>query len=434
MTLSLRNRFVADGVYTFGIRIVNMMIAAGLGILTARALGPNGRGIYALPMIDAAFVTATYAGISSATSYFLLRKEAGRAVLPAAFLTSAGFVVLGAVAALLIAAATGHAWSGIPAMLALPGPAALMLAYGYAVGTHRVRINTTLALFNTCLLLVVMVSAFFIAGRNPSSAILAWVVATDLLGAAVVVWILVDARTRLAPGTISTREFAAYSARTGLVSLVSLLNYRADVYVVAILTDTATLGLYTLAVTAAETLLTATQVTSTVTSPMVGSLDTSAAADLTARAVRHNVVVALACCAGLAVLAPIVVHLLYGAAFVPMVPALRVLLIGVFALSLGSPMASFFTLHLGKPEVPLVLGASSAVICVGVSIWLVPKMGLTGAALGSTVAYVLSQAAAIGYFCVISGIRPGVMLLPRRSDFVSYGEIAMGFARRLRRT
>lgn len=414
-------------------RIVNMAFAAGLGILTARVLGPHGRGIFALPMIDAAFVTATFAGISSATSYFILRKKAGRAVLRPATLTAIGFVLVGALAAAIVAYATGHPWSAIPAMLSLPGPAALMFAYGYAIGTHRVRINTSLALANTCLLLICIAAAFLIAGGNPSSAIFGWVLSVDLLGAGIVAWVIVDAK-RLEPGTMRSRDFAFYAMRTGLVSLVSLLNYRADVYVVAILTDPATLGLYTLAVTAAETLLTATQVTSMVTSPHVGSLNTAAAAELTARSVRHNVIVAFFCCAALAVLAPFIVHVLYGSAFLPMVPALRILLIGTFALSLGSPMANFFTLHLGKPEVALILGSGSAALCIVVSVWLVPKLGLSGAAAGSTIAYVLSQGAAIAYFNGISGIKASTVLVPRGSDFVAYAEIVTSYARRLRRT
>jgi len=431
--LSLRKRLVADGLFTFALRIVNMAASAGLGILTARVLGPHGRGIYALPMVDAALVSAGFSGLSLATSYFMLRRNAGRGVLRATFIAMIVFVLGGALATVAIAALTRNLWSCVPAMLSLPGPAALTVAYGYAVGTHRVRINTSLALVSTVMLALFMVTAFAVAGGTPTTSITAWVISSNVLAVAILVWIYRDSR-RLASEVVRVTEYITYALRTGAVNIVALLNYRADVYIVAIFGGPTLLGMYTLAVAAAETLLTATQVTAVVTSPLVGSMDRAAAAELTARCVRHNVIVASICCGALSIAAPFVVHLLYGKAFLPMVPALRVLLFGVFALSLGSPMSTFFTLRLGKPEISLILASISAVICIVVSILLVPRIGLIGAAIGSTLAYVLGQAAAIAYFGSISGISAGRMLIPQFRDLVVYAEIVAGLTRRLRRT
>jgi O-antigen/teichoic acid export membrane protein len=431
--LSLRKRLVADGLYTFTLRIVNMAASAALGILTARVLGPHGRGIYALPMVDTALVSASYSGLSLATSYFMLRRNAGRGVVRVSLLAMILFIVVGAMASVVVAALTHNLWSCVPAMLALPGPAALTVVYGYAVGTHRVRINTSLALVSTVLMALFMVAAFAIAGGTPATSITAWVVSSDVLAVAILIWMFRDSR-KLAYEGVRLREYVTYALRTGAVNVVALLNYRADVYIVAIFGGPTLLGMYTLAVAAAETLLTATQVTSVVTSPLVGSMDQEAAAELTARCVRHNVIVASVCCGALSIAAPFVVHLLYGAAFLPMVPALRVLLLGVFALSLGSPMSTFFTLRLGKPEVSLILASISATICIVVSVLLVPRMGLIGAAIGSTLAYILGQSAAIAYFGMISGISASRMLIPRFRDLVVYGEILIGLTRRLRRT
>jgi O-antigen/teichoic acid export membrane protein len=225
---------------------------------------------------------------------------------------------------------------------------------------------------------------------------------------------------RLPAGAMSIASYARYTLRSGLVGLVTLLNYRADVYLVAVLGTPTMLGMYTLAVSAAETLLTTTQVTAVVTAPHVGGLEERAAAALAARAVRHNVLVSGVCCVGLAILAPFAVQLLYGPAFTPVVPALRVLLIGVFALSLGSPMATYFTIRLGRPEVPLILASSSALICIVACVVLIPRIGLVGAALASTIAYIAGQSAAIAWFASVAGVGVGAMLVPRRSDLLAY--------------
>ncbi|HTZ54551.1 MAG TPA: polysaccharide biosynthesis C-terminal domain-containing protein [Candidatus Acidoferrum sp.] len=429
--MALRDRLFSDGLYAFAARILSMFLAAGLGVLTARVLGSQGRGIYVTPMVDAAIVSAGFSGLGSATSYFLLRRGAGRAVARTALLTGALFVVAGACGAAIFASIGGTMWAAPAAMISLSGPAALMIATGYALGTHRVRSSAMLGWANTGTTLLVMIVVFFVVGmHNATGAIIGWLVATNLTAACVVTWIVLDAR-RLPPGNAPLGEFVRYAARSGLVGLVTLLNYRADVYIVAVLGTPAMLGMYTLAVSAAETLLTTTQVTAMITAPHVGSLADRPAAELAARSVRHNVLISGMCCAGLALIAPFAVHLLYGPAFLPVVPPMRVLLIGVFALSLGGPMSSYFTIRLGRPEVPLVLASLSALVCIVASFILIPRLGLIGAALASTVAYVGGQTAAITWFALVARIDVRTMLIPRRSDVVAYFHVASAlFARK----
>jgi O-antigen/teichoic acid export membrane protein len=429
--MALRDRLFTDGLYTFAARIGSMLLAAALGVLTARVLGTHGRGVYVTPMVSAGIVAAGFTGLSSATSHFLLRRKAGRAIARTALLAGALFVLVAAAGATVLAF-VGHAmWAAPAAVLSLCGPAALMIATGYAIGTHRVRASAALGWINTGAMLLVMIVVFAFGMRTAGGAITGWLIATNLTAAGVLTWMILDAR-RLPSGSISIGAFARYAARSGLVGLVTLLNYRADVYIVAVLGTPAMLGMYTLAVSAAETLLSTTQVTAIVTAPHVGSLAERPAAELAARAVRHNVLISSVCCVGLALIAPLAVRLLYGAAFLPVVPAMRVLLIGVFALSLGSPMATYFTIRLGRPEVPLVLVSVSALICIVVSIVLVPRIGLIGAALASTVAYVAGQTAAIIWFAIVARIDVRTMLVPRRSDFVAYFDVASAlFSRKL---
>lgn len=429
--MALRHKLFADGLYTIVFRIANMILAASLGILTARVLGSHGRGIYAMPMVNAGIVTAGFGGLSSAMSYFLLRREAGRAVLRAAAISTAVFLVVGALTTALLAFLSHATWAILPAVLYLPGPAAAMLVTGYATGTHRIRITTSLGVMSNVLLLTLMVLGFLFAGHVPSTAIAMWVIGPNLLAVGSVTWMILDSR-RLPGGSASAWEYLRYAARSGAVALVSLLNYRADIYLVAVLGTPAMLGMYTLAVSAAETLLTVTQVTAVVTSPYIGSLADRAAAELAARSVRHNVLVSSIACGLLAIVAPIAVRVLYGEAFVPVVPALRVLLVGVFALSLGSPMSNYFTIRLGRPEVPLTLASISACVCIVMTYILLPRIGLIGAALGSTVAYFTGQSAAIAYFRYVSGISARTMLVPRPSDFKSYIEVASALLRRKR--
>jgi O-antigen/teichoic acid export membrane protein len=114
------------------------------------------------------------------------------------------------------------------------------------------------------------------------------------------------------------------------------------------------------------------------------------------------------------------IRLLYGAAFLPTVGALQILLFGVFAIALSSPISSYFTLKLGKPEIPLTLAGASATICIATSLALVPSMSIYGAAIGSSAAYIVAQSAAIWYFTRTSSVNVRSVLLPTREDFELY--------------
>jgi O-antigen/teichoic acid export membrane protein len=431
--MSLRNKLFLDGLYTFVFRLVNVALSALLGIVTARALGPGGRGLYAMPMVDAALVSAAYAGLNTATSYFMLRRRAGRGVIAPALITVALFVALGVPASVVLARLEGAPWAALPAILSLPGTALLFVVYGYQMGINRVRMNTTYALLSTGLLFALVVVAFFTVGRQASAAIAAWVTAGNLFALAALAWMLRDARRLQTSERVPVREYASYALRIGGVSLISLLNYRADVYIVAVFAGPKVLGIYTLAVAAAEMVLQATQVTAIVSLPHIAGLESiQAAAALAARCVRNNVLISLITCAVLWVAAPPAVRLLYGPAFLPMIPAFRVLLIGVFVFSLGSPMSTYFTSRLGKPQISLGLAAISAIICIVVSVSSVPRFGMLGAAMGSTLGYIVGQGAAITAFVHMTRVSPAGMLVPRWSDVTAYIDASTSLIRRIR--
>lgn len=409
-----------DGLFTFGFRILNVVCAAALGILTARMLGPTGKGLYTLPMVQAAIVVSLFAGLNSATSYFLLNRNSGRSVLVPALVTALLFFAGASAGVLIIAAIGSQWWAALPAILSLPSYIAINFCTGYVIGVKRVRYATSITMATTVVTLVLMAIGMFLVAKSASVAIVVWIVANSAVGAAALLVVFIHSR-RLSRGTpVPVRTYAAFAAKVGAVALVSLLNYRADLYIVALLLKPAYLGMYAVAVSAAESLLIPTQVAALVTSPHVGSFEEPAASRLTARCVRNNLLIALAVCGVLFVCAPYLVRVLYGTAFTPAIPALQILLVGVVALSLGAPLSNYFTLKLGKPEVPMTLAAASAVICIVIAYTTVPHFGLEGAALGSSLAYILGQAGGIVVFKRETGVGLREMLVPTLADAAIY--------------
>lgn len=417
-----------DGVYTLFGRILKTVFAVALSVLVSRALGPHDRGLYALPAVYTGLVLAVFAGISYAVSYFMLNAKVGRGILRPALLTGAIFTAVGAIPVIAMAELGRNAWACVPSLVLLPATVPAMMILGYSLGTKRIRWNTTYQLLSTVALLIGIGIALGLFPHTAAVAVTAFVVVTALVGAACLVIVLYDARA-LPARTVRLGQFMLFALRVGLVNLVSLLNYRADLYIVALLTTPSVLGEYAVAVSAAEALLIVTQVPGIVTSPHVGSMVREEAVLLTAKCVRATFLLSLAVCVACFALAPYGVWLLYGSAYLPLVPALRVLLISVIFLSLNMCFWNYFNLKIGKPEIPLISNAVAALLCIVASWFLVQRFGMIGAATATALAYLLGQSVSIAFFLRSTDLPLAAVLIPTRSDLRDYTRMGKAFVR-----
>jgi O-antigen/teichoic acid export membrane protein len=413
-----------DGLFTFGMRLTNVALSAVLTILTARALGPGGRGLYALPGIEAALVSSIFGGLGGATSYFLLNRKRGAAFMRTMFACAALWIVVAALA--LIPLSIFHArWTLLPAMAVLPGMAFLNISTGYALGVKNVRNSSTLAALPTLLTIGSVGIALFLVSRTPGVAVTAWVASTTLAGVLALSYTIADARKRLTGGDpVGFGEYARFCLKVSSVYVVTLLNYRADLYVVAMMLTPAALGMYGIVVTVAETLLLPTQAAAFVASPHIASMEIHSSRLLTARCVRNNLLLAATLCILLFVFGRPLLEVLYGKAFLPAAPAFDILLLGVLALAIGSPVSNYFTLRLGKPQISIYLGALSAGVCLGTSLSLIHHWGMSGAAVGSTAGYVIGQFAGLIYFRHESRLSWRQIFVPTGVDLQAYASFA----------
>lgn len=418
--MQFRTKVLYDGLYTFVVQAAYVAVAFAVGLLTARLLGPTGKGIYALPVVQAGLISAVFGGLTSTTSYYLLNERAGRSAIRALTLTTVILVAAGSLAVLAVAFA-GHAlWAAPAAIASLPATATIAAVRGYVTGVKRVRYVASMSLVLALVTLVLSAGGLFLIQRSPFVAIVAWVASTTVVGAIAWIAMLIHSRT-LEPGRpVDLRRFLKLTLKGGATALVSLLNYRADLYIVAIMLSTRDLGLYSVATSAPQALLFPAQVAATVTSPHIGGLDRRAAAALAARCSRHSMLISLVICAVVFIFAPDIIGFFYGAAFLPMIPALRILLVGIVALALAGPISSYYTLKLAKPEVPLALAGISAAICICGTLVLIAPLGITGAACASSGAYIIAQILALFYFRRSTGVGFRALLVPTSLDLRLY--------------
>lgn len=195
-----------------------------------------------------------------------------------------------------------------------------------------------------------------------------------------------------------------FVATIGLTNLVSLLNYRASLFLVEHFHGLAAVGTYSVAVTVAELLwLLSSSVTVSAYS-RIGHPDRAVAAAMTVRAVRINVVATLLAAPLLLALAWWALPWAMGPVYAESVWPLAALLPGVAAYAAASSLSAFYTNHLGKPHLSGGIAALSLAISFGAGWLMVPTMGALGAGLASTLGYTVAILAAYGVFLRHAGL------------------------------
>ncbi|MGC4062486.1 MAG: teichoic acid transporter [Aquabacterium sp.] len=264
--------------------------------------------------------------------------------------------------------------------------------------------------------------------RNASMVLLvltAWVSGKSLVAVATAFYALRDAERRDEAHALRLTAFHApqpswfsqwpFVATIGVVNVVGLLNYRASLFLVERFLGLSTVGIYSVAVTAAELLwLLSSSVTVSVYG-RIGHPDKQIAASMTVQAVRINVLSTLLAAPVLLALAwwglPWVMGPAYQASLLP----LAALLPGVAAYAAASSLSAFYTNHLGRPQLSGAIAGMSLSISFGLGWVLVPLWGAVGAGVASSLGYVLAIVAAYGVFLKHAGLPVSALWQPALS-------------------
>jgi O-antigen/teichoic acid export membrane protein len=216
--------------------------------------------------------------------------------------------------------------------------------------------------------------------------------------------------TSSTPAQSAGAAFGRVGAATTALAVVGYLNLTVDVYVVAALRTTAELGIYALAIAAAETLWHASRALLWPALGPIAGLDRAEAMALAARVCRHAMALvgAIALVAWFA--APVAIRLVYGEAFAPAGDLVRLVLPGVVAMAGEAALGSYILLALGRPRPLLVVHLVSTLACAAICVAGLPRFGLAAAAFGTSLTY-CAAFVAVAVLAVRSGLPVRMLVL-----------------------
>ncbi|MBC8043109.1 MAG: polysaccharide biosynthesis C-terminal domain-containing protein [Rhizobacter sp.] len=195
------------------------------------------------------------------------------------------------------------------------------------------------------------------------------------------------------------------SAAIYLGTVVYMLNLRLDTYFVSYYGGKSDLGIYSIAIRVAESIWLVSQSMGGALLPAVVSGNPTAAS-VTAKLAMLAFVVSLVLAVSAAVLGQFAIVFLFSERFAAAALPMLYLLPGAVCLSLTN-VFSIYIVGRGYSWWHTANLAAALVVTIGLDLWLIPALGIRGAAVASSVAYTLTAVVSTVTFFKLSAFSPG---------------------------
>lgn len=404
---------------TFWLQVSGTLLGrvAGLGlsllgaVITARALGPDGRGVFAVMVtIGTIGVQFGHLGVPAANTFFVAsdRRQLPQLVganLAGAFGVGAaiagGFIVFVQIfpefAPLnsLSLLAWGAVW--------IPFGIWLMNMQNLLLGLERIREYNWVQIFHRSLTVAAIAVLWALGYAGTLSFYLAnlLVLLTSAALLTSIVFRSGSAKVAL-PSLRFLGEVGRYGFRAYLAALFSYLVLHFDLLMVAGMLGDAEAGLYSIAARMADMLYMIPVALGTILFSTVSRMR-HGQWQFTRRVlvVFGAGILPLFGLAG--IFAEPAIDLLFGSEFLPAVPVFLFLLPGIYMLSLNTILMNYFA-GTGMPIIAVVSPAIAAAVNVAANAWALPRWGIPAAGLTSTLSYTVMLLSSLAYLRY-SGLR-----------------------------
>lgn len=405
--------------------VLILVLNVGTGIITARALGPDGRGELAAMVLWPQFLAyALTLGIPTALLYNLKRRpsEERAGLFSVALVAGTGAGLVATLAGILL----------IPLWLTNYSEEVVRLAQGLMplspilllvlICTHALQAREEFGRYNLVRYLhpamtLLALAALALWGHlTPFTATLSYV----LPAVPVFLWLTVHLWRVYGPAWkgLSWPAFGrmrSYGLRSYGVELLGPTSSQLDRVLVVGLLDPALAGLYVVAYSLSRALVAFQTAVVAVLFTRAAGRPAQEVVEVSGRAARVATSAAALSAATLAVLGPWLLGLVYGQGFVDAVPVFRLLLLEVVLGGAAWVLAQTYMV-LDRPGVVSAIQTVGVGLSVVLMLVLAPVYGLEGAGIALLAATAVRLTLVVASFPLLLGVRPPGFL-PRPDDF-----------------
>jgi len=380
---------------TYGARLLGVALAFATAIVIARELGPTGRGLYAVAVtVGAIGVQFSNLGLHASNIYHVAKD---RTLLPA---------LIGNTLAVVVVACVATALSGLGlilwpklapiqgtllllALASVPVGLACLLTQGLLLGVNEVRAYNKIELGGKVLGLA-LICILAMAHRGTAELFFGITLSCVLLS---FLWVLLRLRRvstePLVPSLAIFRQSIGIGIKAYMILFFNFLLLRVDLLMVKYMLGATEAGYYSISQTLAENTAMFPVIVGLLLFP---KLSATKEKEEKLRLANKAVLVTAALMLPAVVIATFaaapIIPLAFGRDFLPAVSPFAWLMPGTYFLGIETVMVQLLNSE-GYPRIVVVAWIVSTVFNVALNFWAIPRFGINGASVVSSVCYFL---------------------------------------------
>ena len=432
----VRRRFAVQIGWTLAVRLLMTANSVVAGIIVARWLGAEGLGQLGVINVSVAMVVQLgSAGLPSANTYFIAKDKSHVfkvAVNSLLFTLLVGFALAFGLTSM---ARLRPQWFGFIspelikiAAISIPFQLITLIGLNIFLAVGDVRRFNLLDLSGQAFVLINALIALIVFHSGLATLVTLNTAAAVVVGVLIVILVGIyggKVKNELSEWRLDFRllgRMIRYGLKFHISILAGAVMFRADLLVVNHFRGAAEAGIYSVATQVGMMLMLLPGVIATLLFPRV-TAEQDARGETTCRVTRHTALVMLLICLAAAPLS-LTLPKLYGPAFSDVPFQLLILLPGVYLIGLQSVLVQHFN-AMGLP--PAIPGLWLAALAINLLLvfTLVPRLGARGAAVASTLSYLLVFSLVLFYFRRTTGQNLSTILILRArevSELISLGK------------
>lgn len=433
--------FAKNAIITFLTRVATAISTIIITVIMARTLGPNGQGIYSVAVLFPSLLLIFLSfGMNSAVVYFLGKDEyPRRQVLGTSIIFNFLISILAVLVGIFVIFFLGDKFFPdieriylILSLFLVPLLLFFNLGCQFLLGIQKFEKYNIISFSQSGLFLIF--GAIFLSimrfGVTVTilSQILSYVIAIIFLAFIVINETKgIDFKINLS----YLKSSLIYGLKTHLAGIFDFLHSRIDLFLINFFINPFSAGIYFASVRLAEGVWLFSISTGTILLPKVASeKDPQKLKDFTPLVCRNILVLSLILIITLFIISGWLIAFLYSEAFLDAVEPFRILLIGILAITGWHILANDLSAR-GKPMLNTYAIGISVVINIILNIIFIPKWGISGAAIATTISYTIMFFITLAFYARVSGNKIIDILLIKKEDISFYKETLLSFKKNI---
>lgn len=439
--MSYSKTFITNTILTLSRQITSILLGLLSTIIIARVLGPEGNGMYQLiVLLPTTLNTLLNLGFGTSSVYYIGQKRYQliniiRTNTITGFFISITGILIGFIIVFFF---SDELFDGVPQiyLYSILAILPLLLINDFYLmifqGVQDFKSYNSLALIRQLVALISLTVFLFLFDIGIVGTVLAFSI--GVISQFLITLYLLRNRLQLNifKGKFSKEYFKnafSFGFKAHFSNVLSFLNYRADMYIISFFLNPAAVGLYGVAVNISERLWIISQSISSVLYPAISSSNNVDNKNRLTSTISRNVFF-FSILGGIVffLISDFVIRLLFGTEYHESSMILKLLLPGIILFSVDRILSNDLAGR-GKPELNMYTSIFTVISNLLLNILLIPAIGLSGAAISTSVTYTLSTIIKMILFKRQTGLNYSKFIILQKEDFLLYKE----FLKKVRR-